>query len=54
MYIIAYIDGECIYSKEGFIATDLEIAKAKLKTLRKNGDVHSKIYQVTDLQEVKD
>lgn len=54
MYIIACIKDRIVYSKEDFISPSLEIAKARLKILKKQGDKFSKIYEIMDLKEICD
>ena len=54
MYIIACIKDRVVYSKEDFITPSIEIAKAKLKAMKENGDKYSKVYEIIDLKEVED
>lgn len=52
MYIIACIKDRIVYSKEDSITPSLEIAKAKLKAMKENGDKYSKVYEIIDLKEI--
>ena len=54
MYIIACIKDRIVYSKEDFITTSLEIAKARLKVIKENGDKYSRVYEIINLKEIED